>query len=79
MDDPRDYELPDGMTPEREQELVFRSLPRRYRRKMKKFKKVEPEWPDVTKGMSNHQKMLLKKIGRGGVESHGRARRNKSK
>lgn len=66
-------EAPD-ISPEREEKLVYDSMPRRYRRKVKKFKKVEGEWPDITRGLSNHQRMLLKRVGRGGVESRRRSR-----
>lgn len=67
------------MTPEQEEHearLVFDSMPRRYRRRAKKGKKPAVQLPDITKGMSNHQRMLLKKIGRGGDETRSRTRRN---
>ena len=65
------------ITPERERELVFNSMPRRMRRRAKKQPKQEFEIPDLLRGMSNHQRMMIKKIGRGGAETRSRVRRSK--
>lgn len=74
MEQDEDWET--KITPEREAELVYESMPRKYRRKVKKLKKKEIEWPDITRGLSNHQRMMLKKVGRGGAESRRRGQRN---
>lgn len=64
------------LTPEQERELVIDSMPRRLRRKARR--KNQPGWniPDVMKGLTNHQRMMLKKVGRAGQESKSRASRN---
>lgn len=46
---------------------------RRFHRK--KSRPAERQWPDIMKGLSNHERMMLKKIGRGGVETKSRAQR----
>lgn len=65
------------ISPEREQELVFDSMPRRYRRRAKRARKQKFEIPDLLRGMSNHQRMMIKKIGRAGQETSSRKRRQK--
>jgi hypothetical protein len=67
------------ISPELERELVIESMPRRYRRKATRQKRQKNDWPfpDFMKGLSNHQRMQLKKIGRGGEETRSRAHRNR--
>jgi hypothetical protein len=78
---PKGYDLPEGITPAREIELVIRSLPTRPQRRRavqnlaKQIKQAEI--PDLLRGMSNHQRMVIKKIGRGSAETRSRVRRNK--
>lgn len=63
------------ISPERERELVFNSMPRRYRRRAKKQRKQKFETPDLMRGLSNHQRMMVKKIARGGAETRDHRRR----
>ncbi len=65
------------ISPERERELVFNSMPRRYRRRAKKQRQPKFELPDLLRGMSNHQRMMVKKIARAGQETSSRKRRSK--
>lgn len=52
-------------------------LNRRQRRALRrKPKEPEMQWPDFMRGLSNHDRMMLKKVGRGGVETRSRTRRN---
>lgn len=59
-------------------EIDISKLNRRQRRALKKGQKQSAsiQWPDFMRGLSNHERMTLKKIGRGGAETGGRRDRN---
>lgn len=70
-------------TPQQERELVESTLNRKNRRRFnqahRKLKQPEWEYPDFMKGMSNHGRMMLKKVARSGAETRSRQRRNRRK
>lgn len=61
------------------EDFLKRASRRQKRVYLRAKKKDQDKWPfpDFMKGLSNHQRMQLKKIGRGGEETRSRAHRNR--
>lgn len=60
------------------EDFLKRATRRQKRMYLRAKKKDQDKWPfpDFMKGLSNHQRMVIKKVGRAGQETKSRSKRN---